>query len=271
MIDILFLPFMQRALIAGFILGALLSVLGVFIVLKKLSFLSDGIAHASLAGVAIGILTNFNPLLSALGFAVLFGSFLAWLERKTKLSSDSIIGLLFTSGMALGVVLISFKNGYQPELVSFLFGNILSLGNNDLLIMVIIAVLIISFIALVYKKLVLLLISQDMAYIKQVPIKLFTTLLYIAVSVSVVLGVKLLGVILVSALLITPVSTAKLFAKSFKQLVIWSVVIAEITIFIGLILSLLLNLPTGAIIVLTGITIFFIVLVSQKTKYLFIR
>ena len=111
MLELLQLPFMQRAILAGLVLGVLLAYLGIFVTLRKMAFFSDGIAHAALAGAAIGLLTRFSPLLSALIFSMLLAALVYWLEKKSSLSSDAIIGIMFTSGMALGVVLISLRRG----------------------------------------------------------------------------------------------------------------------------------------------------------------
>lgn len=264
MIDWLALPFIQRAVLAGLILGALLAILGIFVVLRRMAFFSDGISHASLAGVAVGVLANTNPLITALGISALLAIAMAWLERRTKLASDAIVGLIFTGGMATGVILLALKSGYQPELVSFLFGNILSIQWSELLLMALLAVLILTFFLINYKRLALMVLNPEIAYLSGVPVALYQTILYVTVAVAAVLGIKMLGVALLSALLIVPVSTAKLIAKSFRSLMIWSVVMAEITIIAGIILSIQLDLPTGAVIVLCGLMLFGLTLVGSK-------
>lgn len=269
MFEYLVMPFVQRALIAGLILGALLSLLGIFVVLKRMAFFSDGIAHASLAGVALGVLTNTNPLFVALGASSIFAIIISWFERKTKIASDAIIGLIFTAGMATGVILLSLKKGYQPELVSFLFGNILSLQWNELYIMAGLSLLIIAYLILRHKRLALMILNPDIAHANNIRIALHQTILYIIIALSVVLGMKMLGVVLVSALLIIPVSTAKIFSQSFHQLMAYSVIISEASIVLGLILSIILNLPTGAVIVLTGISLFGLTMVAHRLKIQF--
>ncbi|MBU2566036.1 metal ABC transporter permease [Patescibacteria group bacterium] len=258
MIEIFQFAFMQRALLGGLVLGFLLAILGIFVVLKRMSFYSDGIAHASLAGVALGILSNTNPLFVAIIFSGILGAIISWLERKTKIASDAIIGMFFTSGMALGVILLALKQGYQPELVSFLFGNILALQWNELYIIIVATVIMVVFLAIKYKQVALMILNSDLAHVSGINVGVYTTLLYVIIAISVVLGIKLLGIVLVSALLIVPVSTAKLFAKSLKSLTVWSVVISELTIILGLLISVKLNMPTGATIVLSGICIFFL-------------
>jgi zinc transport system permease protein len=264
MMQWLAMPFVQRAIIAGVILGALLALLGIFVVLRRMAFFSDGISHASLAGVALGVLVNANPLLTALGVSASLAVLMSWMERRTRIASDAIVGLIFTAGMATGVILLALKTGYQPDLIGFLFGNILSIRWSELVVMLIMATLIIIFLLAEYKRMALLVLNQEIARISGVPVVLYQTLLYVIVAMAAVLGIKMLGVALVSALLIIPVSCAKLIAKSFRRLMVYSVVIAEITVLAGIALSIYLNMPTGAVIVLCGIGMFIFILGGAK-------
>ena len=263
MAELLQLPFMQRALLAGLVLGILLAYLGIFVTLRKMAFFSDGIAHAALAGAAIGLLTRFSPLLSALLFSVLLAVLIFWLEKKSSLSSDAIIGILFTSGMALGVVLISLRQGYQPELIGYLFGNILAIRRLDLALIIGLSLLVMAFILIHRRKLTLLALDREMAYMAGFNPDLYQLLLYIMLACSLVLGIRVLGIILVSAILIIPVSTARLVSRSFKALTWWTVLIAEFTVLAGLLISYFLNLPTGAVIVLTGSTLFSLAFIAS--------
>jgi len=266
MIDILQYPFMQRAVIAGIILAALLAWLGVFVIMKKMSFFSDGIAHSSLAGIAVGILASVHPLLTAVIFAILFALAIYYLEKKTSLSSDAIIGMLFTSGMALGVVLISLKKGYQPDLMSFLFGNILAIRTSDVVIIAALAMLIGIFLAYNHRNITLMALDTDTAYLDGVKVNLLQMTFYVILAVSVVLGLKVLGIILVSALLIIPPSTAKLTSRSFKGLIVQSLVLSEGIVLIGIGLSYYLNSPTGPVIVLVGAILFFVVFSYKQLR-----
>jgi len=264
MAELLQLPFMQRALLAGLVLGVLLAYLGIYVALRKMAFFSDGIAHAALAGAAIGLLTRFSPLVSALVFSALLAVLIFWLEKKSSLSSDAIIGILFTSGMALGVVLISLRQGYQPELIGYLFGNILAIRRQDLALIVILAVLVMAFILGNRRKLTLLALDREMAYMAGFNPDLYQLLLYIMLACSLVLGIRVLGIILVSAILIIPVSTARLVSRSFRALTWWTVLLAEGIMIGGLVLSFYLNLPSGAVIVLTGSALFSLAFVASS-------
>jgi zinc transport system permease protein len=263
MAELLQLPFMQRALLAGLVLGVLLAYLGIFVTLRKMAFFSDGIAHAALAGAAIGLLTRFSPLASALAFSVFLAVLIFWLERKSSLSSDAIIGILFTSGMALGVVLISLRRGYQPELIGYLFGNILAIRRQDLFLIVVLAAAILAFILAHRRRLTLLALDREMAYMAGFNPGIYQLLLYVMLACALVLGIRVLGVILVSAILIIPVSTARLLSRSFRALAIWTVIIAEATMLGGLLLSYCLDLPSGAVIVLTGTVVLILAFIAS--------
>jgi zinc transport system permease protein len=266
MAELLQLPFMQRALLAGLVLGVLLSYLGIFVTLRKMAFFSDGIAHAALAGAAIGLLTRFSPLLSALLFSMLLAALVYWLEKKSSLSSDAIIGILFTSGMALGVVLISLRPGYQPELISYLFGNILAIRRQDLALIIVLGAVILAFIFSHKRKLTLLALDREMACMAGINPDLYELLLYIMLACALVLGIRVLGIILVSAILIVPVSTARLLCRSFRALTWWTVLIAEFTVLAGLLLSYFLDLPTGAVIVLSGSALFSLAFLASSLR-----
>jgi len=257
MFEIFQYTFMQRAILAGIVLAVLLAWLGTFVIMRKMSFFSDGIAHASLAGIAIGILANVQPLTVAIIFSVLFALTIYYLERKTTLSSDAIIGMLFTAGMSLGVLLISLKGGYQPDLMSFLFGNILAIRTSDIFIITGLSVVIISFLLYNHRRITLVALDSDTAYLDGIRVNLLQVAFYIILAVSVVLGVKILGIVLVSALLVIPASTAKLVSRSFKELIFKSILFSEATVLVGILISYYIDSPTGPVIVLVGTAIFF--------------
>jgi len=163
MIDILQLEFMQRAFIAGIVLAPLLAVLGSFATLRKMSFFADGIAHASLFGVALAIVIGITPFYGALGVGIMFGVLIFLLERYGKLASDAVIGIIFTTGLALGITIISLQPGYQPDLISFLFGNILSVTWGNVWIILVLSILILTIIFTLFKQLTLLSLSEELA------------------------------------------------------------------------------------------------------------
>jgi len=262
--ELLQFAFMQRALIAGIVLAGLLAFIGIFVILRRMAFFGDGIAHASLAGIAIALLAGITPLPVAIAFSAVLAIAIYFLEKKTNLSSDTIIGIFFTASMSLGVLLMSYTQGYQPELISFLFGNILAIQVFELYLVIIFAVLLFMFLLVFFRKITLVIFDWETAYISGIKVTPIEITFYMALAIAIVLGVKILGIVLVSALLIIPASTAKITTSSFKGLVITSVVVSEITVILGIILSYYFDWPTGATIVLTGTAWFLLTFVLGK-------
>ncbi|MBI2484519.1 metal ABC transporter permease [Candidatus Uhrbacteria bacterium] len=251
------LPFLQKALLAGLALGLILPFLGVFVTLRKMSFFGEGIAHASLTGVALGVLTGMDPFLSAVGVGVLVGIMIYLLERKTLIAPDALIGVLFATALAIGLILLSLHRGYQPELISFLFGNILTINSYDLIVITIFSALIFIVLIVFRRQLTMLALDKESAWLSGIRTEAFDFFFYIILSVTIVLGIKLLGIILVSALLVIPPSTAKLLAPSLHGMIVGSMCAGILAVVAGLAVSYLLDLPTGAVIVLCAAVFFF--------------
>lgn len=263
MFELLQLEFMQRAFLAGIILAPVLALLGSFVTLRKMSFFADGVAHASLLGVALSMLVGIAPFNGALIIGVIFGIIIFLLERYTSIASDAVIGIIFTTGLALGIILISMQPGYQPDLISFLFGNILAVTWGNVWTIGLFSLGILSSIIVMFKKFILTSLSEELAWSSGMSTAWINLLFYILLSVAVVLGVKLLGIILVSALLITPSVTAKLVTHSFRSYVISSVIFSLLAFIGGLFASYYLDLPSGASIVLAATIIFIITLLGK--------
>ena len=257
MLDLFLYPFMQRAFLAGAMVAAVLACLGVFVTLRRMAFFGDGVAHASLAGIAIALLVGVAPMPIAMIWAVIIAVYIWKLERSTRLPPDTVVGIFFTASMALGVILMSFTNGYQPDLISYLFGSILSIRSTDIIFIAVVTISILAWICLTYKQLVLMSLSEETAAVAGVNITKQTLALYITLAIATVLGVKILGIVLVSALLILPSATSRLFTKNFKDFFGWSIFVAELMVFCGLVASYYFDLPSGASIVLVGTLLFF--------------
>lgn len=259
MTDILQYAFMRNALVMGAFLGLLLAYIGVFIILKKMSFFGDGVAHASLAGVAAAVLFGHNPLIGGVIAAVFFAIAIFVMEEKFNISGDAAIGIVFTSGMALGMLLMGIMPGYKSELVSFLFGNILAVKSSEAIISAGLAIVFFGILFGLRKKIGLLALNEELAMAEGINVSLIKPFLYVVTAVSVVLGIKVLGIILVSAAMIIPASCAKSVSRSFAMMGILSVVFSEMFMFGGIVSSYALDLPTGSAIVLLGSATFFII------------
>lgn len=256
MFDIFLLPFMQRALLSGLMVAVLLGTLGVFVNIRNLSFLGDGIAHASLAGIALALLVGWMPTPTALVLAVFLAISIFAMERHAHISADTAIGILFTTGMALGVILLHFTPGFQPELISFLFGNILAIQTQDIFITLIVGILILITVYSVHKRLAFVLLDEEGAYLSGLTPGRYILTLYILTSLAIVLSIKLVGIVLVSALLITPSATAQIISRTFASFQLQSILWACIIIVLGIAGSVAFNLPSGATIVICGTFIF---------------
>lgn len=263
--DVLQLPFMQRALLAGVILALLLASLGVFATLRRMAFFGEGVAHASLAGLAIALLAGVAPLPVALLWAFLVAALMFIIEQRTTLPRDTVIGILFTASMSLGVVLMSLTEGYQPELFTFLFGSILAIRQADILVLATAATVILTGLVVFGRQLFLLCVNEDSARIAGIHTNVVTLLLYFALAAAMVLGVHMLGIILVSALLIIPPATGRLLATSLRSYVVLANVFAVAAVLVGLVLSAMLNLPSGASIVLVAAGVFGVATLFHRT------
>ncbi len=265
------LEFMQRALLAGAATALPLALLGIFVNAKGMAFFGDGVAHASLAGIAIGLLVGINPLWGAMLVAVIFAIGMALFDKYTKLRSDTILGFMFTVGMAIGVILLTFSKGYQPDLMSYLFGNILTISYADLWLIIPFSVITTILLLLLYRSILLLVINREMAWLSGIPVLAAELLLYVFLAITVVIGVKLLGIVLISALLIVPVAAGRQLATSLKSMLVQSVIYAELIVLGGLVVSYYLDLPSGAVIVLVGAVLFGVLFGTAKLKQVFVK
>ncbi len=265
MTEIFKYAFMQNAAVSGFALGALLAYVGVFIVLKKMSFFGDGIAHASLAGVAAAVLIGMNPSIGGMAAAVVFAALIFVLEEKFGASGDAAIGIIFTSGMAIGLVLMGLAPGYRAELSSFLFGNILAIGRAEAIASAAVSALFMAVLFILRKRVGLLALNEELAVAENKRAKLVKFIFYLLVAASVALGIKLLGIILVSAAIIIPASCAKLVSRSFAMMGVLAVLFSEVFFGFGLTGSYYLNIGAGSAIVLVGAASFLLLQSAHST------
>ncbi len=264
MIDLLSYTFIQRALIAGIIIGVIASVLGVFVILRKMSFFSDAIAHSSLTGVALGVLLAVNPIIGAIVFSILVALGISYLNKKNVLSLDTIIGVFFSSSIALGVVIIGFLRGYRVDLFRFLFGDILGISSLDIIIMSVLGVAVLVFTFFFFKDFAKIAFYRDLAKVEGVPVNIFDYLFMIILALTIAVGIKIAGAILIGPLLIIPAAAAKNIARNLKTMFVMSVVFGILASLTGLVVSYYLDTASGPTIVLMGTFIFIITLSSRK-------
>lgn len=258
MLEIFGYAYMQRAMAAGVIIGALCAVIGVYVVLKGLSFIGAGIAHASFGGVAIGVALGVNPIWTAVVFCLLVAWGIGLVSRKGNVKEDTAVGVFFASTMALGILIIGLMQGYQVDLFSYLFGNILAVTAQDVWTTLIIAALVFGCVAVFFKDLMFVIFDTEMAEVTGVPAGKLYFLLITMMALTVVMSIKVVGIVLVSALVVTPAAAAYQLTENFRKMMALSVIFGVGSCVIGLIISDLLRIAPGAAIVLLSTLVFFV-------------
>lgn len=257
MLEILFTPFFLRALLVGSLLGIVLAALGVFVSVRRLSFFSDAIGHSALTGIAIGLLLHLNPFLAALAFALLLAAVIAGLRPRTRLPIDTLLGVLFPASVALGVILVSLTPGYQTDLINFLFGDIITVGSFDIFTSLALLIAVAVTLILAGKSFVAITINADLARAEGIPVQRYELIFLLLLAAAVALSIKLVGIVLVTAMLVTPAAIAQNISSSLASLFGMSMIVGLISVLLGLALSALLNLPAGPVIVLVS-SVFFL-------------
>ncbi len=266
MLEIFQYDFMVRAFIAGLILSILAPMIGIFLVVRGYSYLADTLAHVSLVGVALGVLLGINPVLSALGVSVLASLGIENLRENKRIFGESILALFLSGSLALAVVLMSFSRGFQGDLVSYLFGSITTVSFFDVLLIAGIAFVMLFFIFTFYKKLFLVTFHEELAFAEGISTKVFNTFLIVSGAVVVSLSLRIVGTLLIGALMVIPVVTALQWNLSFKKTFFLSLIFSFASTFLGLFLSFYLNLSSGGTIVLTALAAFLFSLVLNRVK-----
>ncbi len=248
--------FMRNALLTGFAIAGACSLLGIFLILRRLSMLGDGLAHAAFGGIAVGLLFKFNPTASALIFSII-NAFIVKRLMKNRVYGDAAIAVIFSFGMALAVVLIGISKTFKSGVFSYLFGSILTANETDIVISFSVFVLVASLIMLFYKKLFLVSFNEEVAWVSGIKVERINTILIMLSALVIVVAIKIAGILLASAFLVLPALSALRFSTSFKGSIIASLIISEVSTIAGIIASFYLNLPTSGVIVLIMIFLFF--------------
>ena len=255
MLEVLSYPFMQRALVGGALAGFLLSYYGAFVVQRRLAFMGSGLAHAAFGGVALGILLNTQPLWVAVPFTVAVAVAIVAVRERTALAEDTSIGVFFAVSMALGIVFLSLKQGYAGDAFAILYGSILSVTTADLWVTALVAAGTIGTFPL-WSQWAYATFDKSLARADRLSVTAADYLLNVAIAVAVVVSIKVVGILLIAAFLVLPGATARLLARTFRGMTLWSVALGMGSAVTGLILSYFANLPSGATIILLQASIF---------------
>lgn len=264
MIDIFSFAFMRTGLIAAVISGICCSLIGVFVVLRGMSYVGSGIAHGCLAGVALAFLMGWNPLATSALVALTMVAIIEFLSRRTTLKVDSAIGVTFSLAMALAVLFIGLLQRYTPDIMGYLFGNLLGVTVTDLWIMGGVGSLVIIVVLLFFKEFQFSTFDPEMASVSGIPAGLVSLTLSILMGLTIVVSLQAVGELLVLALIVLPASIAQQLVKSLTKMTLLSVGIGVGSAVAGLIISFYLNIPSGSAIVLILGLFFFVSLAFRK-------
>ena len=253
--------FILRAILVGSLIALSSSFLGIFLVLKKQSMIGDGLAHVSFATIAIALLLNKSPLLVSIPLVILSSFLILKLNEKASLHGDAAIGLISSFAVALGVLISSVAKGFNVDLFSYLFGSILVISKLDVILSIILSILVIFLIILFYNNLFAISYDEEFAEVIGLNSKGMNYLIAVLTSITVVLGIRVVGTMLISSMIIFPTVTALQVSKGFKDTILISGIVSISSVILGTFISYILNIPTGATIVIIN-SIFFVIFFS---------
>jgi len=256
MTDLFHYPFFVNAFIAALLSSISCGILGSYIVSRRLVFISGGISHASFGGVGIAYFLGLPPILGATAFSVITSVGIHHFSRKHRLREDSLIGIFWSLGMAVGIIFIFLTPGYAVNLNAYLFGDILTVSTTELWLLGALAITVLIFFILLFKEIQLIAFDEVYARSRGLAVDLFSITLLVLISLTIVFNIRTVGIILVMSLLTLPQVTANLFCKRFSAMTFWAVVIAIVDTLLGLFISFQLSIPSGASIIFCAASIY---------------
>ena len=258
MIEALHYEFMRNALLAGILISIACGIIGTLVVVKRMVFISGGIAHAAFGGIGIAFFFGIPPLLGASLFSVVIALIIGMLTFRNRQRSDTAIGALWAAGMALGIILIDLSPGYNVDLMSYLFGSILTVPSRDLWLLIVLDGVIGSVVLFFYRDFIALSYDEEFASLQGVPVRFLYYLLLVLASLSIVMTIRLVGLILVIALLTIPTFMAEKAARSLGWMMVFSGMLSILFTIAGLWLSYALNVTSGAAIIMVATLVFIV-------------
>lgn len=267
-LEILSYGFIQKGLIAGVAIAVICSMMGMFLVLRKFSLFGDALAHMAFSGISVGMLTGIYPLWSAFAVSILGALGITKLRKSTKISGDAAIAIMLVSGFGIGVLLISMTGGFKVDLFSFLFGSILLISAEDTLLVLGVSAAIVTSLVLLRKPLLHVALDEEQAKVSGLDVDKLNYVFVILASVTVITSMRLVGILLISALIVLPNITSMLFGKSFKKTMAISISISVFSVVSGILLSYYLDLAPSGTIVMISVAILVGVLIAKYTGML---
>jgi zinc transport system permease protein len=266
MIEMFQYPFIIRALLAGILIGFSASYFSVFVVQRKISYIGSGLAHAAFGGVALGLLLGITPILTAIPFTFIIAILTVYLQERSKISTDSIIGILYSLSVAVGIIFLALKENYTSDAYTYLFGSILTVSVPDLIIAFVLSIITIFSFYKFWNRWTYATFDREMAKADKISVLRDDYLLMLMISLTVVLAIKIVGIILISAYIVIPGAFARLISNRFIVMTYIAVIFGVITSIIGLILSYQLDFPSGAVIIILQAILFGFALLLNKSK-----
>jgi zinc transport system permease protein len=251
------MTFMQHACLAGVVLSMVLAVVSFFVVLRRMSFIGVGVAHSAFGGVALGALLGISPTITAVAFAVAVSNAIGYISSRGKLSADTAIGIFFSLAMALGVIFIGLSNQYTIDLFGYLFGNILAVTRQDLIVIAVLGGLVLLSTLLLFKELLFVAFDREVAFVSGMPVTFLDHFLLSILALAVVISIKMVGIVLVSALLVIPGAAAMQVTQRYPLMIAISIAVALAATIGGLFISYYADLASGATIVTLASVLFF--------------
>lgn len=267
MFDLFNYGFILRGFEAGIIVALTAPLIGIFLVLRRYSLIADTLAHVSLAGVALGILFNINPILTALGVTLASSVGIERLRLAKRMYGESALALFLSGSLALATVLLSLGHGFNTNILNYLFGSIVTVTQVDVYIIAVLGVTVATLIFLFYKELVYITFDEESAAVSGLPVKWLNLLLIILAAFTISLAIPIVGALLIAALVVIPVITALQLRQSFIRTILYAEAISVSSVITGIFISFYFNLSTGGTIVLVMIALFLAVMVFKRKKH----
>ncbi|MBF0464513.1 MAG: metal ABC transporter permease [Nitrospirae bacterium] len=258
--------FMIRAFTAGILIAVTAPVIGIFLVVRRYSLIADTLAHVSLAGVAIGLLTKTYPLIWATVVSATTAIGIETLRKSKRVYGEASVALFLQGGMAVAVTLISIARGFNAELFGFLFGAIATVSETDLYFIGILALVIVLAVFFHFKELFAVAFDEELAQLSGMRVKAFNTALVVLAAIAITVATRIVGILLIGALMVVPVLSAMQFSRSFKQTMGISIVVSLVSVIVGLYASYYLDIASGGAIVLIALAIFFVSSIINKNN-----
>ncbi|MBC7113402.1 MAG: metal ABC transporter permease [Candidatus Methanomethyliales bacterium] len=256
LMELLNYQFFQNAILGGLAAGFACAWIGLFLVLRKEAMIVDGVAHTAFGGVALGLLLGIDPLITALGISIVSVFGVSHMKRKGLAESDSAIALMLAIGFSTGLIIISIAGGFSVDLFSYLFGSILTISRSDLLMILVLGMVIIAFLTVFHKELLAITFDERGAKMMGIPVDTILTMFNLIVAITITLSIKIIGIILVVALIVIPALTALQLRASFAKTVISTILIGLASVVVGIIASIFYNVATSGVIVFTMLLIY---------------